>query len=159
MNGKVVGIGLLATGAVAGAGLWYLQEYHYYREVPAAEHPAVLTLPGADGADIALPVADYRAIRSISTPIGNRACFRTDPALAEAATPYPDPTPTAAPRWFDCFDYGRLTLDIESGAARAWLVAKNIAPKIDSVLAVYPDGRAFIWRQQNEEAAEKRTID
>lgn len=159
MNGKIVGIGLLAVTALAGAGMWYLQEHYYYREVPVSDHPAALTLTGPDGAPIELPVTDYRAIRSISTPIGNRACFRTDPALAATGQPYPDPTPTGAPGWFDCFDYARLTLDIDSGTARAVLVTKSVAPKIDSVLAVYPDGRAFEWRQQNEEAAEKRTID
>lgn len=159
MSGKILAIFFAVLILVSGFGMYYLQTYYFYREIPAAEYPSTVTLPSVSGAEIVLPVSDYRAIHSVSTPIGNRACFKTDvAALAEAET-YAKPTPISAPRWFDCFAYDSLTEDLESGAAKAYLVQKNVAPKIDSVLAVYPDGRAFEWRQQNEEAEEKRTID
>lgn len=159
MSGKIIAIFFALLILIAGGGMYYLQVYYFYREVPQAEYPTSLSMAVQDGAAIELPVSDYRAIRSISTPIGNRACLVTDAALLDGQPAYDHPTPTAAPRWFGCFDYAQLTKDIESGATKTYLVQKNVAPKIDSVLAVYPDGRAFEWRQQNEEAEEKRTID
>ncbi|MDF3607795.1 DUF6446 family protein [Paracoccus sp. DMF-8] len=157
MTGKLIAIFFAAIVLVAGGGMYYLQVYHYYRTVDQA--PATLAVQGADGAVIDLPVADYQGIYSVSSPLANRACFTTDPALAATAAPYPAPTPLIPPRWFDCFDVAALTDDIAAGRATAWLVQKNIAPKIDAVLAVYPDGRAYEWRQTNEDAEEKRTID
>ncbi|AGT09672.1 DUF6446 family protein [Paracoccus aminophilus] len=159
MSGKIMAIFFAALLLLGGAGLYYLQVYYYYREVPAAEIPTAMTLVGADGQPVSIPVSGFKGIYSVSTPIGNRACFTTTPAEAAAAEPYDKPTPLGAPSWFGCFDYGQITDDIESGAAKAYLGQKNIAPKIDNVIAVYPDGRAYEWRQPNEEAEEKRTID
>ena len=158
MMGRIAVIFLLVGMLIAAAGMYYLQVYYYYREIPADQAPSVLSIVTPQGS-VDLPVTDYTAIHSISTPIGNRACFKTDPALAAQGEPYANATPIAAPGWFDCFDYGELTTDIEAGTAKAYLVQKNVVPKIDSVLAVYPDGRAVEWRQQNEDAEEKRTID
>ena len=159
MSGKIIAIFFVILILVAGFGMYDLQTYYFYRAIPAAEYPASLEVTGADGAQVALPVKSYRAIHSVSTPIGNRACFITDATVLATAQPYAKPTPISAPRWFDCFDYAALTEDLEAGRAQAYLVQKDVAPKIDSVLAVYPDGRAFAWRQTNEEAEEKRTID
>ena len=159
MSGKLLAIFFAVLILVAGGGMYYLQTYYFYREVPVADYPTSVTLTSVAGEEITLPLSDYRAIQSVSTPIGNRACFTTDVAALAEAQPYDRPTPISAPRWFDCFAYDRLTEDLESGAAQAYLVQKNVAPKIDAVLAVYPDGRAFEWRQQNEEAEEKRTIE
>lgn len=159
MSGKIMAILFAALVLITGFGLYYLQVYYYYREVEGAQIPATLTLAGADGQPITAPVTDYQGIYSISTPIGQRACFKTDAAEVARAEPYAKPTPLGAPGWFDCYDYGRVTEDLEAGKAKAYLVQKDIAPKIDAVIAVYPDGRAYEWRQTNEEAEEKRTIE
>ncbi len=159
MSGKLFAIIFALAILIAGPGLYYLQVYHYYREVPAADAPQSLSVVSEDGRTLSLPVRDYQGIYSVSTPIGHRACFTTDAAAAAAAAPYPAATPLGAPGWFDCFDYGAITQDLEAGRATAYIAQKNIAPKIDAVIAVYPDGRAFEWRQANEEAEEKRTID
>lgn len=159
MNGKILAIFFVLALIIAGPGLYYLQVYHYYREVPAADAPQSLSAPGVDRQAVSLPVRDYKGIYSVSTPIGHRACFTTDAATAQTVAPYPAATPLGAPGWFDCFDYGAITEDLEAGRATAHLVQKNIAPKIDAVIAVYPDGRAYEWRQANEEAEEKRTIE
>lgn len=157
MSGKIIAIFFALLILIVGGGMYYLQVYYYYREVTDA--PAVLELAGPDGQPVQIPVRDYQGIYSVSSPLANRACFTTDPATAQAAETYEKPTPLIPPRWFDCFDVGQLSDDIDAGLAKTYLVHKDIAPKIDAVLAVYPDGRAFEWRQTNEEAEEKRTID
>lgn len=155
MTGRLLVIFFGVMVLLAGPGMYYMQVYHYYRTVDAADAPASLAVQG--GAQ--LPVADYQGIYSVSSPLANRACFTTNASAATDAVPYNAPTPLMPPRWFTCFDAGQLTDDIAAGRATAYLVQKNIAPKIDAVLAVYPDGRAYEWRQTNEEAEEKRTID
>lgn len=154
MSGKIIAIFFAAVILIAGAGMYYLQVYYYYRQVQPADIPTSLTLQGAT-----IPVSDYDGIYSVSSPLANRACFKTDPAAVATATVYDNPTPLIPPRWFKCFDIAQISDDVASGAAKTYLVQKDVAPKIDSVVAVYPDGRAYQWRQTNEEAEEKRTIE
>ena len=96
-----------------------------------------------------LPVRDFRAIDSDSSPLRYRACFTVAADLAEAPA-YDDPTPLFAPGWFDCFDAQAIGADLEAGRARAILVAPD-TPRygIDRVMALYPDGRAMVWPQFN----------
>lgn len=153
MSGKIIAIFFALLVLVAGAGMYYLQVYYYYRDV--TDPPASIALPGGQ----VLPVRDYQGIWSVSSPLADRACFTTDPAAAAGAQTYAKPTPLIPPRWFDCFDPAALTEDLAAGRATAYLARHDVAPKIDNVIAVYPDGRAYEWRQLNEEAEEKRTID
>ncbi|MCV2446583.1 DUF6446 family protein [Paracoccus sp. DMF] len=153
MSGKVIAIFFALLVLVAGAGMYYLQVYYYYREV--TDPPQGIALAGGP----VLPVHDYRGIYSVSSPLADRACFITDPASAAGAQIYAAPTPLIPPRWFRCFDPAALTEDLAAGRATAYLAQHDVAPKIDNVIAVYPDGRAYAWRQLNEEAEEKRTID
>ena len=62
--------------------------------------------------------------------------------------------PTIAPYWFDCFDAKAIGAALEKGEARAFLSQKDIAPQIDRVVAVFPDGRAYAWHQVQPEAPE-----
>ncbi len=159
MSGKILVVFFAALLLLVGGGLYYLQVYHFYREIAGPDIPTTMTLVGADGEPVEIPVADFKGIYSVSTPIGQRACFTTDAALVAAAQPYPQATPLGTPGWFDCFDYGQITDDLAAGKATAYLAQQNVAPKIDNIIAVYPDGRAYEWRQANEDAEEKRTID
>ena len=45
-----------------------------------------------------LPVRDFQGIYSVSSPLADRACFRTDPATTEGAEVYGKPTPLISPR-------------------------------------------------------------
>lgn len=153
MSGKIIAIFFAALILIAGAGMYYLQVYYYYREVETP--PAVIALQGG----ARLPVRDFQGIYSVSSPLADRACFRTDPATTEGAEVYAKPTPLIPPRWFRCFDPAALTEDLAAGRATAYLAQHDVAPKIDNVVAVYPDGRAYAWHQLNDEAEEKRTID
>ena len=100
----------------------------------------------------AVPVAGYDGIDAASSPLKLRGCFRLDPAAAAALAPAPDATPLNAPFWFRCFDAGRLTADLAAGAARP-THSPTTRPRASTLmLAVYPDGRGYLWRQLNAPA-------
>ena len=46
----------------------------------------------------------------------------------------------------------RIGEALEKGEAIAFLSQANIAPQIDRVVAVFPDGRAYAWHQLSPEA-------
>ena len=84
-----------------------------------------------------------------------QGCFRTPLSLAlltETFRLYPQAAPTGAPGWFGCFDAAQLGADLQSGAAVAFLSEHNLHPGVDRVVAVYPDGRAYVWQQPNDDA-------
>ncbi|TBN41900.1 histidine kinase [Paracoccus subflavus] len=154
MNGKIVGIGLLAIGVIAGAGMWYFQEYHFYDRMPPAD---ALTVQTANG-PATLAVTDFQGIDADSSPLRWRVCA----VLAEQPAdpvPFEGATPLGAPGWFDCFDNGQLTADLDSGAARAVLGQAEIRPDVDRVLAIYPDGRVYGWHQYNDKTPERGVMD
>ena len=62
---------------------------------------------------------------------------------------YEKPTPLTAPFWFKCFNAERITKDLEDGKASAFLFKKEEFDGIDNVIAIYPDGRSYRWRQLN----------
>jgi hypothetical protein len=79
------------------------------------------------------------------------ACFKTPLSyglltetyeLAENAAPM---TPLGA---MDCFDAPTLAVDTETGNALTLSGGKNIVEGYDRMIAVYPDGRAFMWHQK-----------
>jgi hypothetical protein len=58
-----------------------------------------------------------------------------------------DPTPLTPPPWFRCFDAESLQKAIYGGDATAYLLAAEAPEGFDVMLAVYPDGRGYLWRQ------------
>ena len=141
MSGRILIIGLLLIAAVAGAGLWYAQVYAYYQPV---EGVASVRIGGAEVA-----VSDYRGLDGQSSPLKLRGCFTVDPALVTGPAPR-KATPLIAPGWFDCFDAEAIGLALEQGAARA-VVAEAAPQGFERIVAVFPDGRAYQWRQVIEE--------
>lgn len=155
MNGKIVAGFIVITALVAGAAVYYLQEYAYYRPVQPASAEAVIRLTGLTGAPEPMLADGFEGIDADSSPLRFRGCFHTPMSLAmltETYVAYDRPTPTNAPSWFDCFDARRIGEDLQTGTAVAFLSEKNIHPGVDRVVAVYPDGRAFAWQQLNESA-------
>ena len=144
MTGRFLVILLVLATVLGGAGMYYLQVYAYYDRMPAQ---TALTLEGRDG-PVTLAVRDFQGIDSESSPLRRRACF----VLAEVPqglTAHPRPTPLNAPSWFGCFDAARIDADLTAGRATAWLVEGNFRYGFDRVMAVYPDGRAYLWSQMN----------
>ncbi|MBZ4021994.1 hypothetical protein CKO11_05915 [Rhodobacter sp. TJ_12] len=95
----------------------------------------------------------WQAVGETGAPVDFRACFRTPLSLGlltETFTVYDAAHPLAAPPDFGCYDAGRIGADLETGEAVAFLSARDIAPGVDRVVAVYPDGRAFVWQQPSD---------
>lgn len=149
--GKILTIALLVTALLAGGALYYLQVYHFYREVQLAsdggEVAMTITLAGGEAVD--LPARDFAGIDADSSPIRFRACFTTRLPQDAGLVPYDAAEPLNAPGWFDCFDAQAIGAALQEGRARAYLGQGDITYGIDRVLAVYPDGRAFAWHQIN----------
>lgn len=141
MNGKRLVQGFLVFLAIFVAGLIYTQFFAYYERRRDVE---TLTIAGA-----AVPVAAYDGIDSSSSPLKLRGCFEIDPAAVAALAPATDATPLTPPFWFGCFDAGALTEDIASGAATAHALTRDDPAGFDEMIAVYPDGRGYLWRQLN----------
>ncbi|MEL6583933.1 MAG: DUF6446 family protein [Pseudomonadota bacterium] len=147
--GRVVIVGLGLLGAIAGGVLYYTANYAWYERVTG------LTSLDVRGTSVA--ISDYDGIDSTTSPLKIRGCLRLDPAELPVMEPAPEATPLVPPPWFDCFDAGTLTEDLAAGRAVAHAIADNTPPEeyhrdfaIITYLAVYPDGRAFLWRQRNE---------
>jgi len=151
MSGKAVGIVLILCATVAGAVLYYLQIYGFYRAV--ADDGAAVTLVSTEtGAPESLRYADFSAIDADSSPIRYRACFTTDVPLATLKNAYvamSDQAPRNAPNWFDCFDAETIAAELASGTAATFLGHKNIAYGVDRIVAVTRDGRGFVWHELN----------
>ena len=144
MTGRTLSIGLIVFAAIFGAALWWFQTQAFYETQP--EEPAV------EIAGESFAVSNYEAIDADTSPLKIRACFTLDPASQTAIGLLPsaeEATPLIAPEWFTCYDGERLTRDLQTGVARA-VLAEHDAPRgFDRFVAVYPDGRAFMWRQNN----------
>ena len=136
MSGKVIAIGLILFAAVFGVALWWAQDAHYER----VDGLTSVTVAGA-----AVAVSDYRGLDGDSSPLKLRACFMVDPAAVQGPQAT-DAVPLATPDWFDCYDPPAISADLREGRARA-VVADTGAAGIRRIVAVYPDGRAFMWRQ------------
>jgi hypothetical protein len=142
VSGKRVMIAFLAFVAVFAAALIYFQFFAFYRTTEAPEAVFV------DGDPV--PVRDWTGIDGATSPLKLRACFETEVAALADAEPVTDATPLNPPFWFRCFDARGLTHDLQAGRAEAFAVTRDQPSGFDTMLAVYPDGRAYLWRQLNE---------
>ncbi len=139
MNGRHLVAGFLVFLAIFAAALVYAQFFAFYER---QRDVAALRI----GEEM-VPVADYDGIDATSSPLKLRACFRIDPAAVAALAPADKPTPLTPPFWFRCFDAGGLAADLASGAARAYAIGAGQPEGFDAMIAVYPDGRGYLWRQ------------
>lgn len=139
MSGKRLIAGFLVFLALFAAALIYAQFFAYYVRV---RDLATLTIDGAS-----LPIGAYDGIDASSSPLKLRGCFLVNPALLQPLPPVKDATPLNPPFWFHCFDTGRLTRDSASGAALAYAVSRDQPKGFDTMIAVYPDGHGYLWRQ------------
>jgi len=142
MSGKIIVGALVLFTIIFGGFLWYAQFYAYYNEVNG------LTSVEVDGRSVA--VSDYVGLDGTSSGLKLRGCFTVDEADFDGVSLADDPVPATPPNWFECFNAEELTHDVESGAATTYMAAKDDMDGLDRLIAVYPDGRAFMWRQLND---------
>ncbi|MEO0371529.1 MAG: DUF6446 family protein [Pseudomonadota bacterium] len=149
--GKFLAIVILGSALIAGVGMYYLQVYHFYEEVaPTGEDVQLTAL--ASGETEVIAYDGFMAIDANSSPIRYRACFTTDltqKVLSERFEAYADAVPLKAPGWFDCFDANAVGQALEDGSARAFLGQRDVIYGIDRVVAVFGDGRGYVWHQIN----------
>ena len=155
MNGKFVAGFIVITALAAGAAIYWLQEYAFYSAAtfqPGAEIELTLLESGQPEPILADGV---QGIDATSSPLRFRAGFHTPMSqamLTETYKVYQGATPLNGPSWFDCFDAAAIGKALDSGEAIAFLSQSNIAPSIDRVVAVFPDGRAYAWHQISPDA-------
>ncbi|MDE2790366.1 MAG: DUF6446 family protein [Paracoccaceae bacterium] len=170
LNGKILVVVLVVSSALAGMALIYTQNYAYYRSVRVDEpnrghgtesdsevaetlSPSltVIRLTRLDnGLPEPVPVTGFSGIDASTSPLKFRGCFEVDQSIEALKRRYvlvEGATPLRPPSWFDCFDAKRLTESLADGGALAFLGERDIAPGVDRLVAVYPDGRAFSWHQ------------
>jgi hypothetical protein len=151
VTARILLVGILVTALIAGAALYYLQVFAYYTEVTAQVAEVQMTSV-VSGKPEPILFENYKGIDSDSSPIRYRACFDTplsQAMLTETYVVYTGATPLVAPGWFDCFDAGAVSDALESGEAIAFMGVENITYGVDQVVAVFPDGRGFVWQQIN----------
>ena len=146
MNGKIFAAGFVAFAVIFGAGLYYAMVYAYYEKV---EGITEITVQGKT-----IAVSNYEGIDATSSGLKLRGCFTVNPADFEMLDVAANPVPLSAPKWFKCYDVGEIQQDLDAGMSVAYLAAENENDGIDRFIAVYPDGRAFQWRQLNEKYQE-----
>lgn len=160
MNGKVVGGFIVLSALLAGGAIYWLQEYAFYHD--AAFRPGEeIMLTTLAGQPEPIPVTNLSGIDADSSPLRFRACFHADVDLAtltESFQTYDKAEPLIGPSWFDCFDAERIGEALKSGEAVAFLGQSGIAPQVDRVIAVFPDGSAFAWHQLQPGANATQTI-
>ena len=145
MTGRIAALAIVICAAVAGIAMYYLQVYAYYDELEMQIGYQVAT---PDGGSARLEIADFRGIDSTSSPIRYRACF----TIVGELPPMVDrrgAEPLNAPGWFDCFNAQQIGEDLIAGEARTVLVEENAPWGFDRVMALYPDGRAYVWPSEN----------
>jgi hypothetical protein len=150
VSGKLVSGGILAVTAVFGIGVYYAQVYGYYETFNQGD-VALTSVTSGDSERI--PVSAFEGIDANSSPIRYRACFRTSLStelLTETFTTVTNPEPRNAPDWFSCFDANQIGKDLESGMAIAYMGEANFEFGIDRIVAIYDDGRGFVWHQIND---------
>lgn len=144
-KGKLIAGGLVLFALLFGIALWAALVHGHYQRVNG--------LTQVDVRGRALAVSAYEGLDAPGLPLKLRGCFQLADvsALLAAAPPAPKAQPLSTPGWFTCYDAARLGADLASGLAVAVLAAEKEQGFFDRIIAVYPDGRAFMWRQLNPE--------
>ncbi|MFT3974286.1 MAG: DUF6446 family protein [Amaricoccus sp.] len=143
MSGRRLILGFAAFVALFAAALVWFQFFAFYERQSGV---GALQIAGAP-----VPIADYDGIDATTSPLKLRGCFRIDPAAVAGLAPVADATPLVAPFWFRCFDAARLTDDLAAGRATAYRIAHDEPAGFDTMIALYPDGAGYLWRQLNGE--------
>lgn len=142
MKGRTLMIALLAFTALFAVALVWFQLFAFYER---ASGIGALPVAGAT-----VPVSGYEGIDATSSPLKLRGCFRADPEAFAAAPPAPEAEPLTAPFWFRCFDARAIAEDLAAGRATAHALETDRPEGFDLIVALYPDGRGYLWRQLNE---------
>ena len=141
MNGKSFVFLFLSVVVIFSVALFYFQNYAYYESIDTRQNMVF--------GNKMYKISNYQGIDSKTSGLKLRECFDID-RLDDIDLPkYENPTPLTAPFWFKCFNAEIITKDLEHGKASAFLSKKEEFDGIDNVIAIYPDGKSYRWRQLN----------
>ena len=140
VNGKYVVAGLVGFTVLFGMAFWWAQEHAFYEETQAEEHTIAI-------AGQVYPVTEWNSITSTSSPLKMRACFVIGETIE--ALPALAPEPLVAPGWFRCFNAEVIAENLARDYAKAYVAEQNSPHGFDRIVAVFPGGRAYMWRQPN----------
>jgi len=140
VSGKYVVTGLVGFTLIFGLVFWWFQTHAFYPETKAQEHTVAI-----DGQ--IYPVTEWEGIEASSSPLKMRACFLIREEIQ--ALPAVEPEPLLAPPWFRCFNAEFIAENLVSGYTRAYVAERNDPWGFDRIVAVFPGGRAYMWRQPN----------
>ncbi|MEM0991173.1 MAG: DUF6446 family protein [Pseudomonadota bacterium] len=148
MTGRTLLIGGALLLSVFTGVLWYTQFYAYYGAYPQPEDGLLLDQ---------YPIASWEGIDGSSSPLKVRVCASVSAETAtqilvelEAQEPG---DPLVPPPWFECFDAKQISRDLTDGMAKFFLLGPSDFDGVDDVMAVYADGRIYLWRQLDERFA------
>ena len=141
MNGKRFIFLFLGGVVVFTVALFYFQNFAYYESKDIRQNIFF--------GNKRYEISNYQGIDSKSSGLKLRECFVLDSVDNLDLPKYEKPTPLTAPFWFECFDAEKITKDLEDGKASAFLSRMEEFDGIDNVIALYPDGRGYRWRQLN----------
>ena len=140
VSGKYVITGLIAFVFLFGLALWWSQNHAYYAETEADEAAIVI-------AGNTYTVTEWKSIDAASSPLKMRACFLIRETIE--ALPALAPEPLVAPGWFGCFNAEFIAENLARDYAKAYVAERNDPRGFDRIVAVFPGGRAYMWRQPN----------
>jgi len=152
MMGKLMAGAIVITAIIAGVSIYYLQIYAFYEPVMANGTDDVQLTNLVSELPEAVPYDNFEAIDADSSPIRYRACFTTtlsQALLSETYVAVDYPVPLVAPGWFSCFDAQKIGKALEDGEALAFMGIKNVTYGVDRIVAIFPDGRGFVWNEIN----------
>jgi hypothetical protein len=138
VDGKYLIVGLVGFMLLFGLAFWWFQEHAFYTETQSET---------VEIAGTVYSVTRWRGIASTSSPLKLRACFVLGEPIQ--ALPALEPEPLVAPGWFKCFNARVIEESLENGYAEAFVAARNEPPGFDRIIAVFPGGRSYMWRQLN----------
>ena len=100
MNGKFLAVLIVVAALIAGAAMYWLQVYAYYKPVifTAGKEISLTPINGDQAQNIL--VTDIEGIDAESSPLRFRACFNTVQSLlilTETYNIYDNPTPLVTP--------------------------------------------------------------
>jgi hypothetical protein len=144
VNGKHVVTGLVGFTFVFGMAFWWFQEHAFYEENWADK---------VEIAGVVYPVTQWKGITSESSPLKMRACFVISEPFE--APPSIAANPLVAPGWFKCFNAEYITESLASNYGKAYVAEHNDPEGFDRIVAVFPGGKAYMWRQLSESIAQQ----
>ena len=137
-SGNFVVTGLVGFALVFGMAFWWFQQHAFIEETWAEE----VVIAGQ-----AYPVKEWEGVTSESSPLKLRACFLLQAEIT--APPAFDAEPLVGPGWFKCFNAKTIGDALASDYARAYVAARDEPFGFDRIVAIFPGGRAYMWRQLN----------